>query len=75
MYHVLTVDDFSLPSSDILITSFSGTDVPVTLAVDGIAGESTESFVTSTQPPLVSGSGDAKFLFRTTTINIRDADS
>ena len=71
----MTVDDFSLPSSDILITSFSGTDVAVTLAVDGIAGESTESFVITSQSPLVSSSGDAKFLFRTTTINIRDADS
>ena len=68
----MTVDDFSLPSSDILIALFSGTDVPVTIGVDGIAGEPTESFVITSQPPLVSG---AKFLFRTTTINIRDADS
>ena len=68
-------NDFSLVTSDILLTTFAGLDVSLTISLDDTAGEPVENFVITSQPPLTSGSNDAMFLFRNSTINIVDADS
>ena len=68
------MDDFRVISSDILIQSATGLDVAVTISDDGIAGEPRETFTITSQPPLVSGSSDAQFLFRDSVVNIIDSD-
>ena len=74
MLHFFTVDDFRVVSSDILIQSPAGLDVAVTISDDGIAGEPMENFTITSQPPLVSGSRDAQFLFRDSVVYIIDSD-
>ena len=74
LYLFFTVDDFRVVSSDILISSAAGLDVAVTISDDGIAGETMENFTITSQPPPVSGSSDAPFLFRDSVVNIIDAD-
>ena len=69
-----TVDVFRVVSSDILIQSTAGLDVSVTVSHDGIAGEPMENLTITSQPPLVSGSSDARFLFRDSVVNIIDSD-
>ena len=70
-----TVEDFRVVSSDIVIqSSAAGLDVAVTISDDGIAGEPRENFTITSQPPLVSGSDDAQFLFRDSVVNIIDSD-
>ena len=68
------MDDFRVVSSDILISSAAGLDVAVTISNDGIAGEPMENLTITSQPPLVSGSNDARFLFRDSVVNIIDKD-
>ena len=68
------MDDFRVVSSDILIHSAAGLDVAVTISDDGIAGEPMENLTITSQPPLVSGSSDARFLFRDSVVNIIDSD-
>ena len=46
----------------------------VTISDDGIAGEPMENFTITSQPPLVSGSRDAQFLFRDSVVYIIDSD-
>ena len=72
--YFFTVDDFRVVSSDILISSAAGLDVAVTISDDGIAGEPMENLTITSQPPLVSGSSDARFLFRDSVVNIIDSD-
>ena len=70
-----TVGDFRVVSSDILISSAAGLDVAVTISnAYDIAGEPNENFTITSQPPLVSGTNDAKFLFRDSVIIIIDND-
>ena len=74
-YTYFTVNDFRVvSSSDILISSAAGFDVDVAISDDGIAGEPMESFTITSQPPLVSGSSDAPFLFRDSVVNIIDSN-
>ena len=68
------MDDFRVVSSDIVIHLDAGLDVAVTISNDGIAGEPMENFTITSQPPLVSGSSDARFLFRDSVVNIIDSD-
>ena len=68
-------NDFSIVTSDILLQSYAGIEVPVTLSVDGLAGEPNETFVISYQASLVSSPNDASFFFRNTTFLIIDDDS
>ena len=74
VHPIFTEDDFRVASSDILIQSAAGLDVAVTISNDGIAGEPRENFTITSQPPLVSGSRDAPFLFRDSVVNIIDSD-
>ena len=74
VHPIFTEDDFRVASSDILIQSAAGLDVAVTISDDGIAGEPRENFTITSQPPLVSGSRDAPFLFRDSVVNIVDSD-
>ena len=74
LFLFFTVYDFRVVSSDILITSAAGLNVAVTISDDGIAGEPREMFTITSQPPPVSGSSDAQFLFRDSVINIIDSD-
>ena len=69
-----TVDDLRVVSSDILITSPADLVVAVTISDDGIAGEPMENFTITSQPPLVSGTFDAPFLFHDSVVNIIDSD-
>ena len=62
-------------TSDILLTTFAGISVSITLSIDSLAGEPNETFAISYQAPLVSGSNDALFFFRNTSFVIVDADS
>ena len=65
-----------LVTSDILLRDpVVGINIAITISVDGIAGESQESFTITSQPPGVSGSADPLFLFRNTTVTIIDTDS
>ena len=68
------MDDFHVVSSDILIQSAAGLDVAVYVSDDGIAGEPMENFTITSQPPLVSGSNDARFLFRDSVVHINDSN-
>ena len=68
-------NDFSIVTSDILLLSYAGIEVSVTLSVDSLAGEPNETFVISSQAPIVPSPNDASFLFRNTTFLIIDADS
>ena len=73
--YFFTVGDFRVVSSDILISSAAGLDVAVTISnAYDIAGEPNETFTITSQPPLVSGSNDAQFLFRDSVITIIDND-
>ena len=73
--YFFTVGDFRVVSSDILISSAAGLDVAVTISnAYDIAGEPNENFTITSQPPLVSGTNDAKFLFRDSVIIIIDND-
>ena len=71
-----TVNDFSLVTSDILLTNpVVGIDVAITIFVDGVAGEPPEMFTITNQPPGVRGNADPMFLFCNTTVTIIDTDS
>ena len=70
------MNDFSLVTSDILLVNpVVGIDVAITISIDGIAGEPSEMFTITFQPPGVSGNADPLFLFRNTTVTIIDTDS
>ena len=68
----LTDFDFYVDgSSDILIQSAAGLDVPVAIYDDYLAGEPIENFTITAKPPRYGG---APFLFRDSVVNIIDAD-
>ena len=76
MYHcTFTERDYSLVTSDILLTTFSGMNISITIPLDNIAGEPNETFIVTYRPALVSSPNDARFLFRNTTITIVDGES
>ena len=67
-----TVFDFHVTgSSDILIQSAAGIDVPVDIRDDDLVGEPIENFTITSKPPRYGG---APFLFRDSVVNIIDAD-
>ena len=75
LFAIFTEDDFRVVSSDIVISPpASDRNVAVTISDDGIAGEPTENFTITYQPPLVSGTFDAPFLFRASVVSIIDSD-